>query len=343
MRFTCRNLQIRQADRVQGPRFGDRRIIHGLDKSPPEIRFVGIRRAGLFSCLFLSLLVRPIPADDSDLRVTQHDNLLAVSDGGRQILEYQYQPSPTKPYVRKLFSPSGVQVLRDSPADHKHHHALMFGLGADSVDFWAEGEGSGVQKSRTISFSKSGFMQDLEWTDVRSSKSLLTEQRSIIVHADPGVRATLLTWRSRLGVPADKDSTVLGGSHYFGLGMRFVESMDENGHFVNSESGEGESIRGTERLTEAKWCAYVASADGHRVTVAILDFPGNPRHPARMFTMTAPFAYLAATLNLWKEPVIVRVGDSLELTYGIALWDGEVEPATIGQLYRHWLLAVSGL
>ena len=72
------------------------------------------------------------------------------------------------------------------------------------------------------------------------------------------------------------------------------------------------------------------------VTVALFDHPSNVRHPARMFTMTAPFAYLAATLNLWKETLKLEPGTTLKLVYGVAVWDGNVEPAQVEALYRRW-------
>lgn len=48
-----------------------------------------------------------------------------IRDGTRTVLEYRTMASPIKPYVRELSTPGGAQILRDSPADHKHHHGLM--------------------------------------------------------------------------------------------------------------------------------------------------------------------------------------------------------------------------
>jgi hypothetical protein len=171
---------------------------------------------------------------------------------------------------------------------------------------------------------------------VRSSEALLIEHRAIEAYQADDLSATLLTWCTLLEPAPGKDSVILTGSHYFGLGMRFVESMDLGGRFFNSEGIEGELVRGSERLTAARWCAYVASADGGKVTVAIFDHPTNPRHPARMFTMTPPFAYLAATLNLWKEPMTLQTGKPLALKYGVAVWDGEAEAKRIDSLYQRW-------
>ena len=81
------------------------------------------------------------------------------------------------------------------------------------------------------------------------------------------------------------------------------------------------------------WCAYSAAADGKPVTVAMFDDPKNPRHPATWFTMDAPFAYLAATLNLSKEPLPIESAEPLTLRYAVAVWDGDVGPEKIGKLY----------
>jgi hypothetical protein len=118
--------------------------------------------------------------------------------------------------------------------------------------------------------------------------------------------------------------------------MRFVTSMDAEGDFLNSEKSEGENIRGSERLTPAKWCAYRSKADGKPVTVAIFDSPANPRHPNKFFTMR-PFAYLAATLNVWKEPIALKSGEKLELTFGIAVWDGTIDAPEIQKTSEQWV------
>jgi hypothetical protein len=275
------------------------------------------------------------------LRVVQDKETIAVFAGDRQVMEYRHVQSPLKPYASKLFSPGGAQVLRDSPSDHKHHHALMFAVAADNVNFWEETQGAGIQRPRSVKLIRpnaskgAGLVQELDWVDTAGNRTLLAEQRTVEVLQSQDAGATLLAWTTRLA-PSGKEPASLGGSHYFGLGMRFPISMDKGGRFFNAESLEGEVVRGTERLTPARWCAYTADADGKVVTVALFDHPSNLRHPARMFTMTAPFAYLAGTLNLWKEPYVLEPGRTLTLIYGVAVWDGTVEPGRIEALYRKW-------
>ena len=78
-------------------------------------------------------------------------------------------------------------------------------------------------------------------------------------------------------------------------------------------------MRGTEQLTRSDWFAYTAAVNGKPVTVAMFDHSQNARHPAWWFTMTKPFAYLAATLNMHREPLQVDSGKPLVLNYGVAM------------------------
>ena len=60
--------------------------------------------------------------------------------GGPVVALWQKTPNPNKPYIAQLFAPGDkpVPLLDDSPADHFHHHGLMFALNVDDTDFWAE-------------------------------------------------------------------------------------------------------------------------------------------------------------------------------------------------------------
>ncbi len=306
----------------------------------------------------MPLNVRGEPAAGKDaslpLAVEAKKSVL-VSRGDRTIFNYRHVGVPMKPYIDRLCSPSGVQVLRDSAPGHEHHHGVMFAAAVDGVGFWAETPKSGTQKERSIETHDqavlrpdgswcfhSGFTERLNWISPGSDKPLLIEDRTVAVLAPFSSQpsdfgATLVEWRSQLETPPGKKTAVLTGEHYYGLGMRFVESMDSGGRFFNADDKPGEIVRGDERLTPVKWCAYTAKADGKPVTVAIFDHPENPRHPAKMFTMSTPFAYLSATCNVWKEPITIKAGRPLDLRYAAAVWDGAVDKKTVEKLYQRWL------
>ncbi len=262
--------------------------------------------------------------------------------------EYQRAPNPRKSYVRYWTTPSGLNILRDAPADHLHHHGLMFAIGVDDVDFWAEDSRSGHQRevgkfdSGTKAYLRNGqnvrmawVSQQVEWRNSELSEVLLVENRQVRWaeigprEGRPAVR--LVLWKSDLSLPGEKESARLWGRPYFGLGIRFIEAMDKTGQFFNAAGAEG--VKETNGA-QAPWCAYRVHVGDRPVTVAMMDHPDNPRHPATWFTMVEPFAYLSATLSLHTEPIALRSGENLSLMYGVAAWDGWIAPEEIASLYR---------
>ena len=274
------------------------------------------------------------------MRVTVDSNSLSVDAGAVKIAEYRFGDVPFKPYIKELFMPSGLNVLLDAPHDHLHHHALMFAVAVDGVNFWEETPTAGRQKHRSFSEIRDAhdarhiaFVEELDWVDP-AGEILLNEKRLIGVARETPTGETLLTWESRLAVPTGKPSVTLTGSHYFGLGLRFIRAMDAKGTFRNADDKPGTIFRGEERLVRSNWCAYTAQVDGEDVTVAIFGHPLNPRDPTTWFTMAKPFAYLSATLGLHEKPLEIAAGRRLRLRYAVVLWDRPVETEEIDGFYR---------
>jgi len=302
-------------------------------------------------CLMTMAVLNQASAENT-IDITTDENVLSIQADHSPLLLYRYNNVPFKPYIQQLFSPSGVNILRDAPFDHLHHHALMYAVKVDGVNFWEETPTAGKQIHKSFSNITSkvktdtendkqhqvhhaAFTELIDWND-SSGKLLLKEKRTIEVHLATDLNATLLTWKSEFELPEGAESATLTGAHYHGLGMRFLTSMDKGGRFINPDNKTGTVFRGQEWLLRSTWCAYTANADGKPVTVAMFDYPQNPRHPATWFTMTEPFAYLSATLNLHVEPLKVVAGKPLVLKYAVALWDGKVESDRINKLYKSW-------
>ena len=283
---------------------------------------------------------------ENPMRITTEENIISVYTGDSVLMRYHYRDVPFKPYVQRLFSPRGVNVLRDAPDDHLHHHAMMFAVAVDGVNFWEEQQAPGRQVHQSFAEVKigkrndvpdAGFTEQLNWVNPRNQELLLKESRTIEICQLDEFNATLLNWQSTLAVPSGKESVTLTGSHYFGLGMRFLESMDMGGKFLNAAGKAGEIVRGDERLVQAKWCAYTAAAKGKPVLVAMFGHPDNLRHPSQWFTMTKPFAYLSATMNLHRESLTVTSNRPLVLRYAVVLWDNQVENNRIENVYNRWV------
>lgn len=285
------------------------------------------------------------PAAAQTLKVSQDDRAVRIAGPSGSVAEYAYRPSPLKPYFSQLMTPGGVQVVRDSPADHKHHHGLMLALGIDGVDFWSETKDCGLQAHLALDgpreFAIAGmptaqFTQRLEWRSA-DAKPLARERRTITVVLGKSLPTRLLIWRTRLETPPGLAEVKLWGRDYFGLGVRFVASMDnDKARFSFPDGARSETSKG-HTLTKARWCACTGPADGRTITLAMYDHLQNDRHPARFFTMSKPFAYVSATLDLSTEPLVLKAGRALELCYGVALWDGEADAGQVQALYERWL------
>ena len=282
-----------------------------------------------------------------DLKV--NENTISFYKDSEPVAGYRYDDVGFKPYLKELFTPSGFNVLLDSPADHIHHHGLMFAVAVDEVDFWEEQIAPGKQRHIEINSVKvegqgqlqtASFGQQLEWVNPRDDRLLLREQRILESAEIEDQKVTLLTWRSEFTVPQGREKVTFSGSHYFGLGMRFVRAMDSRGSFFNADMKEGKIYRGAERLVRSKWCAYTVEVDGKDVTVAMFDYPGNIRHPATWFTMARPFAYMSATMALHENPLVTKADKPLSVCYGIALWDGVTDSAQVDKMYHRWLKIV---
>ncbi|HOF41061.1 MAG TPA: PmoA family protein, partial [Candidatus Hydrogenedentes bacterium] len=164
---------------------------------------------------FILFIVAPVllcagtaPAGDGTA-ATGADSPRTLSIGGKVLAEYRYTGVPYKPYISVFRTPAGINVLRDAPADHLHHHALMFAIAVDGIDFWQEGNAPGRQVHRE--FLKSGdassrqetaqFVERLDWLAPETETPLLHEKRSVRIFDPLHFGASLMTWETELSVP----------------------------------------------------------------------------------------------------------------------------------------------
>jgi len=276
---------------------------------------------------------------EGDIR--ESNDLINISIDGKPILEYCQRCNPNKVYVSKIYSPSGLQILLDSPHDHVHHHGLMYAIDSGEHVWWKDGEKNGKQKpaAKTETEKRKDAViirQPINWNS-SGGKTVLQESRTIIAHIEEDIPATLLTWKMRLSTAGSNPVTLDTKKHYAGLGIRFVRKMDKIGSFIFPDGSNSTAVRGTEKVTPDKWCAYVTSVDNKPVTVAMFSAPSNVRHPTYWFTMTEPFAYISATLNLYRKPYTLKSSSPLDLTYGIAVFDGKQNDSQIEKVYQSWL------
>jgi Methane oxygenase PmoA len=276
----------------------------------------------------------------------------AVTYEGRVVCVYAFAPAQKKPYVRALATIDGVNILRDSPADHKHHHGLMYAIRVNGINFWEETPGTGGEKpvvvlANTIATDPDGrpravFRHRIDWVAEGDAKSadldavaLLIEDRTLGLTVDPSSQEVALGWHAEFRPGPGFQQVVLTGSDYNGLGMRFQADLDPVArHLI---AGTQPDLGGTRKdVTSGGWGAVLFDTPDRPVTVALFGAPGNARGAPRFFSMHRPFAYLAATQSLDREPLVYRAGDRFVLDYLVTVYPGLKTAQFLGRRGQLW-------
>jgi hypothetical protein len=275
-----------------------------------------------------------------------------VNHRGQKVLVYSSVPAKFKPYVKELCTVTGFNILRDAPHDHLHHHALMYGIKVNGVNFWEETPGCGFQRAvgrprlrvgrDAQALPQAVLSQTLHWVPGPSPTgagdvppALLVEQRTLTLAVSQTEREVALHWNSVFEVGPATNQVTLTGANYHGLGMRFLQELDARAQHLNA--GGAPDLNGRQDVSRHPWGAVLFGAGGPAATVVLFGHPDNIRGDAWFFTMRSPFAYLSATQNLDQEPLVYRRGDQFQLNYLITLYPEVKSPEAINARGQAWM------
>jgi hypothetical protein len=296
--------------------------------------------------LFLALASMPELRAAASLRLHAEPRALEILHENRTLLVYSFGTNQFKPYVRELITLDGVDLLRDAPADHLHHHGLMYGIKVNDINFWEEAPKAGRQvpqaelirevRKDTAGRPQTRFSQAVHWVAADHAAvpdtgpfALLVEQRSLTVTIDPATEHIYLEWESEFRVGPGSPEVVLSGSNYHGLGIRFRADFDGVAERFNSEDLPYPED-GQQGVLAARWMAVSHVAAGRPYMLILFHHPSNPGQP-RFFSMQQPFTYLSATQGLDEHPLTYRSGDRWNLKYLLVVSPRRM---TVGQLNR---------
>jgi len=282
-------------------------------------------------------------------------------DGGPVLaqwpLQYQqqtlalYAVGKFKPYLKELRTLKGYNLLRDAPFDHLHHHALMYGIRVNGVNFWEETPGCGFQKPvettpwvqsrNAVGLPQFTLRQTVHWLAPddaalpdTSQAALLVEHRTLILTVNAVQQEVALQWKAAFEVGSKTNQVTLTGANYHGLGMRFLQELDPLVKHLNA--GGAPELNGRQDVSRHPWGSVSFDQPLYPTTLVLLGHPSNARGNAWFFTMRAPFAYLSATQHLDQEPLIYRRGEKFELNYLVALYSELKSPEVITQCAQQW-------
>ena len=308
--------------------------------------------------LLAALLPATLLAADNPLQVQQHTTATAwsVQHRGKTLFTYAFAPGKFKPYVQELATVDGFNLLRDAPHDHLHHHALMYAIRVNGINFWEEAPGAGVQKpvqtaEPRLSMSAAGlpqasFTQVLHWVAPQdaflpdtTSKALLVEQRTLTLTVDEPRREVALQWRSEFEVGQATNEVTLGGSSYFGLGVRFLQELDPVAdHFT--ATGRLDLANNRQDVSQHPWAAVAFDRAAQPATFVIFGSPKNAGGAPWFFSMKTPFAYLSATQHLDQQPLKYVRGDRFQLDYLVIAQSGLPGKDPLEARHQRWLQAL---
>ena len=290
---------------------------------------------------------------DLTTSVNEGQGVLELRFKGEKLLVYAFATNQFKPYVRELYTLKGDNVLRDAPADHLHHHGLMYAIRVNGVNFWEEVGEPGLERSvkllapsaakSTSGLPQAQFMQLIHWiAHTNRSRSdtipvaLLLENRTLTLIVDEAKDEVALVWRSDFLVGKGAPKVTLHGSEYNGLGLRLPAAWDRVARHENSENAPYAG-GGKPGVLRARWSAVSHTSEGRAAQVVLCAPSRGQAGTNYFFAMTEPFTYLSATQGLDKAPLEYRAGERFSLDYLVLVYSGARTPAQIEERYQAWV------
>lgn len=306
-------------------------------------------------------VVLPLAAQ---VKLTQEPDRIRVEIDGKPFGALFFGSEAPKPYLHPMRSASGKIVTRLYPMeladgekrDHPHHRGLWFTHGdVNGYDYWAnEPSQKGPKKGRIVlkkvlgtkSGKTSGTLDvAFDWLDPEG-KPLLAETRKMTFYSDPALRTVDLDIRLTALEKAKFGDTKEGT-----FAIRLAPSLEEphrgapetpkrTGKMVNAEGLEGEKDVWGKR---SPWVDYFGEIEGEKLGIAILDHPGNPKHPT--YWHSRSYGLFAA--NIFGEhdflrdktrdgSITLEPGKSLRFRYRVIIHPGDYRSAGIADLYKKY-------
>ena len=257
--------------------------------------------------LFCSLCMASLPVSAGELKLTETDDTIRITQRGKPVLEYIKTARPVPEgiekhfsrsgYIHPVYTPTGQELTGDYPADHAHQHALFFawtkgGYNGQKVDFWNQAKDLGRIEFREVvdvhrgeqkvSFSVKHAFKVKEksgdkWVDV------LHEVWTVTVHQTPADHF-LFDIVSVQQCVTDKPLT-LPQYRYGGMAIRgnYQWLKEKEDHSIEPGDVQYLTSDGKDRWegnhTRPNWVSFSGEIDGQDVSATVFCSPKNFRAP----------------------------------------------------------------
>ena len=278
---------------------------------------------------------------------TGHRIAVATRKGEPPVATLEYAAAP-KPFFHPVTTPSGANMTLIEPFDHLWHRGLWFAFKwVDGENFWEERDGYGSQHVVGLPRvshpdpSVSRIDLDLDWVASGQTEPVIAEQRrfAIQVVGDATQIDLTTTLRPARDITLDRTPyTTWGG--YGGVAFRATPLWHPTQRTVGDHVTDGFLLGET-----APWCDVSGPIDGganRSAGVAILDHPGNPRHPTPWYTGSGAGNFLNAAI-LFHEPMPLAANEPLELRYRILVHDGMWQAQDVRDQFERYVAEADGI
>jgi len=211
-----------------------------------------------------------------------------LREGKHAVLRYNYATLLPKGvaedrarccYIYPLWTPGGVSILDDFPADHPHHRGIFWawpyvGIGGETYDIW---DLRGIKTENTSHTARLNEKEKLAVLDV-DNVWVANGKRVAKLHENYTIHPTRDNSRlveCILTLTALDAPMTLKGSHeaeksYGGFGVRFAPREQT---VIRTEAGVSEQ---DQDLNPHEWAELEAVYNGHKAALRIDNFPQNP-------------------------------------------------------------------
>ncbi len=287
--------------------------------------------------------IASISADEAKAPVfswMKTDTSLALRNGDKTVWRLVFDAGDPKSYLHPLATLHGDVLTAFEPADHPWHRGLWWSWKfINGLNYWEEDPGTrssaGITElTRATVEPGSDFTAraELSFSYHPPDQTAVMTERRLLVIGRPDARGTYgINWTSEFTagdkpvklertVPAHQGGVAHGG--YAGLSLRFPRGS-EGFHFLTSEGKDGGHGR------PARW----VDLSGPSAGIAILDHPGNLRHPSPWYLSEKPGMLYFGPALLFDEPLELAARQTLTLSYRVVIHSN---PLTTGQLEDKW-------
>lgn len=257
--------------------------------------------------LFCSLCIASLPVSADELKLTETEDTIRITQRGKPVLEYIKTARPVPEgiekhfsrsgYIHPVYTPTGQELTGDYPVDHAHQHALFFAwtkgdYNGQKVDFWNQAKDLGRIEFREVvdvnrgeqevsfsakhAFKVKGKSGD-NWVDV------LHEIWTVTVHQTPADHF-LFDIVSVQQCVTDKPLS-LPQYRYGGMAIRgnYQWLKEKEDHSIEPGDVQYLTSDGKDRWegshTRPNWVSFSGEIDGQDVSATVFCSPKNFRAP----------------------------------------------------------------